>query len=800
MSGIIRVKTYVVSAAALACFAAVADVTFANKAFRIGDVSGIVYAESFLDVVGDRGERPHIWGYSAAKDLSKALSLVAGHDVGLFPERKMPANQAGVLIYVGDTIAAKTERLDASRLMRGEFRIVTRPGRAYILANTGMGATYGVAEFLQRYADYWFCLVSGDDPYEVAPDREVPVVDFSAKHAMYMRNFNMWGRRYPKTCATVGADFTRRLRCRTCFPELEPELSVSRRSSPRSSYPNHTFFAYCPPEKYAKDHPEYFSMGPDGRRCFRANGGGQLCMTHPGAFETVWSSLRSFIEADRAEFGAEAPRIYDFSQMDNTDFICLCPECRKVIAKYDRKGGHKDGGDAGLVLEFVNRLARRAAAEFPGVVIRTFAYVSTDVPPKPPFRIEPNVMIWYCDLYSKCDDMLPLTHPFNSRSLGLLGEWSSITKNIEVWDYYLSRGIWVAADAMAADARVFRDLGISRIGPEWSFNRQPFQELNMFVLSQLYFDPGADVDMLVSKWCRVYGRGAAKMKKAIDYLRVLILDNPPKDFAGWHNGVWPWRSAENMERFCALMKKAYAEEAEGGKFRARMAAPLADASKWLMHHYKAAPGCEADYRRMRGEYRKYALEDLSFAYVEKSEAERDRRDVDKTLALMDLEFHDLPPELAGVPRSELHFVDWRNMYVPPARSETVTNGVPEKGGVAYRWNPPEPKKPPFNCSMLDEDLQTNHWHPFTPPADGKWHWIKIATDRLGRGGWVGLPYVGDNTISFRIQHLYVECDGLDRDPNWYEMWISCKYGGDVADPEKGLFVDRLILRRREKAK
>jgi hypothetical protein len=30
------------------------------------------------------------------------------------------------------------------------------------------------------------------------------------------------------------------------------------------------------------------------------------------------------------------------------------------------------------------------------------------------------------------------------------------------------------------------------------------------------------------------------------------------------------------------------------------------------------------------------------------------------------------------------------------------------------------------------------------------------------------------------------------------MWISCKYGGDVTDPEKGLFVDRLVLRRVEK--
>jgi hypothetical protein len=36
---------------------------------------------------------------------------------------------------------------------------------------------------------------------------------------------------------------------------------------------------------------------------------------------------------------------------------------------------------------------------------------------------------------------------------------------------------------------------------------------------------------------------------------------------------------------------------------------------------------------------------------------------------------------------------------------------------------------------------------------------------------------------------------MEYDPNVYEMWISCRYGGDVTDERDGLFVDRLILRR-----
>ena len=764
----------------------------AEKAFLLGDVSEVVYEEGYSQPGIKWGHpRDRRWGPLACRNLASALSKVAGREIRSVREDRQMA-KGGVKIFVGDTKAARAEGLDARPLRRGEFRIVTKPGRAFILANTGMAANYGVAEFLQRYADYWFCLISGDDPYEVAPEREVPVADFAARHAIYARHYNCWGKRYARTCQTTGAGFTIRARCRSWY-ELEAEERVS--SLPGKC---HTYFAYCQPEKYAKDHPEYFSMGADGLRHAKANSGSQLCLTNPDVFEIVYSNLCAFVEKDRAELGEDAPHIYDFSQMDNCDYICLCPECSKVIAKYDRKGGHKDGGDAGLQLEFVNRLARKIRVKHPDIIVRTFAYVSTEEPPN---GIEPeeNVMIWLCDLYSKCDDMLPLAHPFNRHRLELVKEWAARSKKFEIWDYYLHDGTWAGVDAIAADIRLFRDIGITRINNETFFIRQPFYELHMFVTSQLYFDPDQDLEMLVSKWCRVYGRGAAKMKAAIDFLRGIILANPPVSAANWHMGVWPWRTPENMEKFCALVRAAYAEEAEGSKYRARMAAPLADVAKYLMRYYKVTPGCETDYARARADYRKYALEDLTCTGVAPADAERDRKDVEKTLALMDLEFHDLPPELASAPKSEMHFVDWRNMYA--YGNEKVTNGVPEKGGVAFRWTrwmPGEPKKPPFNCSMLDEDLQTNHLHPFTPPADGKWHWIKIATDRLGRAGWVGMPYVGDNSISFRVQHLYVECDGLDADPNWYEMWISCKYGGDVADPEKGLFVDRLVLRRREK--
>ena len=173
----------------------------------------------------------------------------------------------------------------------------------------------------------------------------------------------------------------------------------------------------------------------------------------------------------------------------------------------------------------------------------------------------------------------------------------------------------------------------------------------------------------------------------------------------------------------------------------------------------------------------------------------ERRRVAEAVDLADLVFTDLPEELKDVPKKDLKFIDYHHFQPGYKTTELVTNNVP--GGRCYRWAPIKAGgfDPPFNCSMLDEDQVYNHLHPFTPVADGRWRRYRGGVDRLGRGGWVGMPYVGDNSFAFKINHLYVECDGLPADPNWYEMWVSVKWGGDVRDPERGLFADRLILRR-----
>ena len=772
--------------AATLCLLLAGRPCFAETAFLIGDVSEVVYEEGYSQPGIKWGHpRDRRWGPIACQNLADALSKVAAKKIGVAREDRQKAT-GGVKIFVGDTKAARAEGLDAKPLKRGEFRIVTKPGKAFILSNTGMAANYGVAEFLQRYADYWFCLISGDDPYEVAPEREVPVADFAAKHVIYARHYNCWGKRYAKTCQTTGAGFTIRARCRSWF-ELEPEERVSWLPGKC-----HTFFAYCQPEKYAKDHPEYFSMGSDGLRHTKANSGSQLCLTNPDVFEIVYSNLCAFVEKDRAELGEDAPHIYDFSQMDNCDYICLCPECRKVIAKYDRKGGHKDGGDAGLQLEFVNRLARKVREKYPDVVVRTFAYVSTEEPPKG-IVPEENVMIWLCDLYSKSDSQLPLTHPFNRRRCELIREWAKISKHMEVWDYYLCGGIDVSVDAIAADVRLFRDLGIDRVYNETFYSNQPFYTLNYFVTAELYRNPDRDLEELVNIWCRRYGQGAADMKKAIDFLRAITLANPPRNAVCWHSGNLPYKTAENMEKFLSMMRVAYAKEGEGFP-RGRIAHAMAVTCRELMTIYRRTPGSGARYAAVRADYLKYAPEGFEFSDLAPREKTREVANYAKALELAELRFDDLPAVFKGVPDDQMHCLDYRRARVSKAKAQQVADGV-SKCAKTLQWLPAADRKPPYTARLIDEELRTCVSWDFTPIADGAYHWIRIGVGRIHRDSWIGFPF--DNSLSFRMPHLYVECDGMPEDPNWYEFWVSCRMDGAAKndDPKKGLFFDRLAMRR-----
>ncbi|MCQ2395273.1 MAG: hypothetical protein MJ249_13415, partial [Kiritimatiellae bacterium] len=72
------------------------------------------------------------WFFAAASDLTNILCRVTGRQVALCEEASLPSDARHV-IYLGDTMAAKSTGLDAGALKRMEFRIKADGRNAFIL-------------------------------------------------------------------------------------------------------------------------------------------------------------------------------------------------------------------------------------------------------------------------------------------------------------------------------------------------------------------------------------------------------------------------------------------------------------------------------------------------------------------------------------------------------------------------------------------------------------------------------------------------------------------------------------------
>ena len=695
---------------------------------------------------------------------------------------------AKAVIYVGE--AARTASgADLSGLRRGDWRVKAEPGKVYLLGMTPYAVNCAMVEFCERYCDYFFLTLDGDDPCTCRPERTVPVCDVTVRPAIYCRSLyhGMWnGNLYP----TTKRNWVRlsRLRRSEIPSDVEGRHRVS--SQVRGC---HSQYYYIHPDTYFKEHPEYYSMKADGKRSATFDFHSQLCYTSDAALDICYESLVRFIESDRAKNPADYPCIYDFTQHDNDDSLCLCPDCREVIAKYNRvPGGHKEGGDAGLQLEFVNKLARRIRAKYPDVQIRVFAYVSTECPPKEnTIRPEPNVVIWWCDVYSHSDHTLPLETAghFNRKQADEIDGWLKLTKNVQIWDYMLYENGFpeVSPEAIAADAKFFADRGLPAMFMETEYHDQPFYLLNFFLMSELYVNPNMDVEKLIRTYCRVYGAAASEMEEAIRFLRTIERDEHAKTEGDWHNRLLPWLSRANLEKLAALLRTAYDKPGLTKAESVRIAEPLAATWKKLVMVLKQDPKAADAYAHAQREWVRYAKQVAHDGFMEPSRREKAAAQIDEELELLTLTFKDLPPELKSVPSDELVCVDhhFGSPCVEDPKSERG-KAVTVRTGDKYFAG-----KLPVACGTYDFISKVGRSYKFDRlPADGSYAWVKLGPAYVGRNTSFWFP--GSWQSSFQLKSFHILEDGLAVDPNHYEVWASARL-------EDGkFFVDRLALRRMEK--
>jgi len=255
---------------------------------------------------------------TAATELAAYLQKVTGATLDTVAESSLA--QDAPAIYLGQTDFARRHTADPASLDGEEWLLKTTGGSLILAGGRPRGTLYAVYHFLEdelgcRWYTPWI---------EKAPRRPVfhaGPLDRRAKPFMKMRS--MYTHLSDGRCGLEGqawAWFCTRNRLNDYYGD---QYGGGVRSGGRGA--NHSFHQYVPPEKYFKDHPEYYSERNGQRVPSTSINGNQLCLTNPDVLRIVTEG----VEADIAQnpWGS----YYSVSINDGgVTSICDCPKCQAV--------------------------------------------------------------------------------------------------------------------------------------------------------------------------------------------------------------------------------------------------------------------------------------------------------------------------------------------------------------------------------------------------------------------------------------------------------------------------------------
>ncbi len=300
----------------------------------------------------------------------------------------------------------------------------------------------------------------------------------------------------------------------------------------------HTFQTLVPPEKYFKDHPEYFSY-----LNVRRIPDGQLCLSNTEVFNIVVDGLK-----ERMKTKPQA-KYWSVSQND-TYKACECDECRQLYQKY--------GGYSGAMIWFVNKVAEI----FPDKIISTLAYQYTRSAPQ---NIKPasNVNIMFCSI--ECNRSRPLASDSLSASFRKDAEdWCALTDNIFMWDYVVQFRNMVSPfpnlRVLQPNLQYFRDKGMKMMFQQGTGgNKSEFYEFRQYLIAKLLWNPDADVNALMDDFLKgYYGPASQFIGQYIEKMHdVLEQSGGQIGIYGYPNdGINTYLTPELIKNYVALFDQA----------------------------------------------------------------------------------------------------------------------------------------------------------------------------------------------------------------------------------------------------
>ena len=446
-------------------------------------------------------KRPPVTDY-AAKELQHFLREISGAEMPIVSEGKAGPGPA---IVLGNS--KRVKNVDSTELKEDGVLIKSIGDDIVLLGHNERGQLYSVYVLLERYLGVRFLA----HDCTIIPKKRtltLPKLDYSYSPPFMYREVLSYDA-FPKQIAA---------RQRLNGPYTQCDASTGGKIA---FFPYvHSFDDMIPPDKYFKDHPEYFSLIGGKRTAGAVHA--QLCLTNPDVLKIATEQVLKWIEEH-----PDVP-IIDVSQNDGNGW-CECEKCMAIA--------NEEGSQHGPILRFVNAIADVVAEKYPDKWIETLAYAYST---KPPALTRPreNVIIRLC--HAGC-----YYHGFTSCGLGSnyapnLKEWSGLTDRIFIWHYGTNFAHYIAPNqnlnGLAKDILSYGSQGVSGVMVQCDYQGPggELAELRQYTASQLLWDPKRHPMEIRLEFCQgYYGPAADDVLQFLALMDKLSGDRSKHAFGAW---------------------------------------------------------------------------------------------------------------------------------------------------------------------------------------------------------------------------------------------------------------------------
>jgi hypothetical protein len=325
---------------------------------------------------------------------------------------------------------------------------------------------------------------------------------------------------------------------------LNPELFTEKAGS--DLWVDHTAGYLVPKALYAKDHPEYYAMGKDGKRVTGfTDHGTPLCLSNPDVTRISIERALGWIEQEKDK------KFFMITYGDTTSW-CQCSNC---LALDPAPGEYST-----RLLSWVNPIARAIAARFPDKIIMTLAYAGSDAAP-PQIRPETNVWVVgstglgnvrFWDHAMGAQEKLA-----ESGNMKKVSGWLAVAPHQYLVCEYLGQYEPCLVDNTASRLRYYSQRGLRGIFATYG-RPANFSQLWAYLWGRLLWNPDQDAHALACDYIRDH------YKKAADPLiRYFDLTHrqyrATLDQAGQMTNAWAFPPAYYQERFIQQALACFAE-------------------------------------------------------------------------------------------------------------------------------------------------------------------------------------------------------------------------------------------------